>query len=202
MRLACETCELISTSRLMTVTAGSGATSHVEMWSGKRQQQGLGSSGASCSWLSNLLLMGLHTAFRLASAASEPMLALVPSAVAGASRHVLSSTEAHMASIDSAYVSAGKLHAEPSFAACIWLLFAVIVRASPTLPPPRALAAVQLGVVLHFYQGSARWLPLVALLTLGYLLLAAHAEARARREQHAARSAVRELREGTTSPLS
>ena len=157
---------------------------------------------ASCSWLSNLLLMGLHTAFRLASAASEPMLALVPSAVAGASRHVLSSTEAHMASIDSAYVSAGKLHAEPSFATCIWLLFAVIVRASPTLPPPRALAAVQLGVVLHFYQGSARWLPLVALLTLGYLLLAAHAEARARREQHAARSAVRELREGTTSPLS
>ena len=68
---------------------------------------------ASCSWLSTCCLWRLTHGLPPRLAASEPMLARAVGG-GGASRHVLSSTEAHMASIDSAYVSAGKLHAEPS----------------------------------------------------------------------------------------
>jgi len=83
----------------------------------------------------------------------------------------------------------------PAFGVAIWLLFVVMVRASPLVPPPRALAAVELATVAFFHRGSARLLPVVLLLVFCYLYCAAQATARARREREAAQRTLRELRE-------
>mmetsp|Transcript_13942 Transcript_13942/g.35995 ORF Transcript_13942/g.35995 Transcript_13942/m.35995 type:complete len:1102 (+) Transcript_13942:2-3307(+) len=128
-------------------------------------------------------------------AASEPARAWLPVAAATAARGAITAAEDQMAALETAYATAGKLHAAPTYSLAIWILHVAIVRLSPALPPPRALAAVQLGVGLYFHQGlSARWLPLVAALIGSYLLGAARAERRARREHAAARNAMQQLR--------
>ena len=131
---------------------------------------------------------------RLAAAIiAGPARSVVPSVAATVSRGVLAAAEEQMAALESSFASAGQLHAQPAFSLAIWLLFVVIVKASPILPPPRALAAVEAGVVLIFERGSARLLPVAALLVGAYLYFAAQASHRARQEQAAVQETLRNL---------
>ena len=131
---------------------------------------------------------------RLTAAFIAGPLPVVPSVAASVARGVLAAAEEQMAALEASFTSAGQLHAQPAFSLAIWLLFVIIVKASPILPPPRALAAVEAGVVLIFERGSARLLPVAALLLGAYLYFAAQASHRARQEQAAVQETLRNLK--------
>jgi hypothetical protein len=131
---------------------------------------------------------------RLTAAFIAGPLPVVPSVAASVTRGVLAAAEEQMAALEASFTSAGQLHAQPAFSLAIWLLFVIIVKASPILPPPRALAAVEAGVVLIFERGSARLLPVAALLLGAYLYFAAQASHRARQEQAAVQETLRNLK--------
>jgi hypothetical protein len=66
-------------------------------------------------------------------------------------RGVVEQTGAAQAVLASAGASAGALHAAPAFGTLVWGLVALVSSTSPGDVPPKALAAVQLALVSHFW---------------------------------------------------
>ena len=125
-----------------------------------------------------------------AAAAHAPVSRLSPtvgSAVAATWNGLHGASEAQLDAIESAFTSATALHAHPPFGLLIWALVVALVKLSPAVPPPRALAAAELVIVGVFSRASAaRLLPIALLLGAVYLHCSAQVAARAGHERRRA----------------